>query len=450
MDDIDAELGLGETHRGDLWDDDLEREERVARPALPVKVPWDKETRLETGFHRSARLCLRRIQGLMLQQRWQEAAQYMSSYTQTLEDTSITSITSTTSTSSQLQASEIIWKLGTGILQQHPNAKPEDFNCFYERMKHIGVKNYLKICLEHSFHLLANGQLEDAKRQLSVAESWRYGKISASQSQTIRLIQAYRAFLDYFIWQEKKSAISGGDDSDMLANQEMHVYFRQASVTLKELLTEPGVWDPFIISYVNMLEFYGDQEGALSVLKEYAYDSRFPSNPNAHVYLYQHLRKHLAPNRKLISVLQILHSLLPCHELMLELCDLLLQTEEESLQEALTVIFSLLDYSGWKSSLEAWSGLRDVLRQLKRMKLRRLSAVEWGNRAPWWPAYHFSTYHARRDLELRPALAEVKSSVAAALMGSDCSYCRKRKNLLAEDRAKKHKALLMKPRKRKH
>ncbi|KAJ8275360.1 hypothetical protein COCON_G00099850 [Conger conger] len=365
MDDIDAELGLGETHRGDLWDDDLEREERVARPALPVKVP------------------------------------------------------------SQLQASEIIWKLGTGILQQHPNAKPEDFNCFYERMKHIGVKNYLKICLEHSFHLLANGQLEDAKRQLSVAESWRYGKISASQSQTIRLIQAYRAFLDYFIWQEKKSAISGGDDSDM-------------------------VWDPFIISYVNMLEFYGDQEGALSVLKEYAYDSRFPSNPNAHVYLYQHLRKHLAPNRKLISVLQILHSLLPCHELMLELCDLLLQTaEEESLQEALTVIFSLLDYSGWKSSLEAWSGLRDVLRQLKRMKLRRLSAVEWGNRAPWWPAYHFSTYHARRDLELRPALAEVKSSVAAALMGSDCSYCRKRKNLLAEDRAKKHKALLMKPRKRK-
>lgn len=54
-----------------------------------------------------------------------------------------------------------------------------------------------------------------------------------------------------------------------------------------------------------MLEFYGDQEGALSVLKEYAYSNRFPSNPNAHVYLYQYLKRHCAPERKLISVLKV-------------------------------------------------------------------------------------------------------------------------------------------------
>lgn len=42
MDDIDAELGLAETPQGDLWDDDVEREERSARPSLPVKVPWDE------------------------------------------------------------------------------------------------------------------------------------------------------------------------------------------------------------------------------------------------------------------------------------------------------------------------------------------------------------------------------------------------------------------------
>ena len=66
----------------------------------------------------------------------------------------------------------------------------------------------LKVCLEHSFHLLVNGQFEDAKLQLSIAESWRYGKQSAGQSQRIRLIQAYSGFLDYFIWCDKKATAS--------------------------------------------------------------------------------------------------------------------------------------------------------------------------------------------------------------------------------------------------
>ncbi|XP_035279386.1 TATA box-binding protein-associated factor RNA polymerase I subunit A [Anguilla anguilla] len=420
MDDIDAELGLLETHLDDVWNDDLEGEERAAPARLPVKVHWDTGTHLESGFHRTARLCLRRIHGLMLQQRWQEAAEYMSSYAQTLEDSSMPC---------QMQAAEIIWKLGTAILQQHPNSRPEDFSSFYERMKHTGVKHYLKISLEHSFHLLVNGKFDDAKRQLSVAESWRYGKISASQSQTIKLIQAYRAFLDYFTWSTKKSIVSAGDESDVSANQEMHVYFRQASVTLKEVLKEPGVWDPFIISYVDMLEFYDDQEGALHVLEEYAYNSRFPPNPNAHVYLYQYLKKHKASKKRLIKVLQVLQSLVPCHELMLELCSLLVQRgEEEHLREAVSVIFSLLDYSGWKDSLEAWSCLRNILRLLKK-KHRHLAAGEWESR-PWWTAYHFSTFQAKRNLEMNPRLAKAKAAVASAMSanGNGCSYCRKRRH----------------------
>lgn len=32
----------------------------------------------------------------------------------------------------------------------------------------------------------------------------------------------------------------------------MHNYFRQASVNLKEILKNPGVWDPFILSYVEV------------------------------------------------------------------------------------------------------------------------------------------------------------------------------------------------------
>lgn len=42
------------------------------------------------------------------------------------------------------------------------------------------------------------------------------------------------------------------DYPDSGDNQEMHNYFRQASVNLKEILKNPGVWDPFILSYVEV------------------------------------------------------------------------------------------------------------------------------------------------------------------------------------------------------
>lgn len=55
----------------------------------------------------------------------------------------------------------------------------------------------------------------------------------------------------------------------------------------------------------QMLDFYEDYEEALNVLKNYAYDNTFPPNPNAHVYLYQYLKRHEAPERKLIKVLKV-------------------------------------------------------------------------------------------------------------------------------------------------
>ena len=32
----------------------------------------------------------------------------------------------------------------------------------------------------------------------------------------------------------------------------MHSYFRQSSVNLKEVMKTPGVWDPFLLSYVDV------------------------------------------------------------------------------------------------------------------------------------------------------------------------------------------------------
>ena len=54
-----------------------------------------------------------------------------------------------------------------------------------------------------------------------------------------------------------------------------------------------------------MLEFYEDHEEALKVLNDYAYDNSFPPNPNAHVCLYQYLKRCDTAEKKLMKVLKV-------------------------------------------------------------------------------------------------------------------------------------------------
>uniref|UniRef100_A0A8C1KJA9 TATA box binding protein (TBP)-associated factor, RNA polymerase I, A n=1 Tax=Cyprinus carpio TaxID=7962 RepID=A0A8C1KJA9_CYPCA len=359
--------------------DDIETELNIAAAAADSSEDQSRRSSLKqvcvfaglltaVDFLKSNRKCLNLIREAMLRHNWPQAAGYFSSYIQTLETGTLSQVHSI--------ASEIMWRLGTEILHHVPNSSPDDFNAFYEQLKNLGVRNYSKICLEHCFHLLLNGQMDEAKRQLSIADSWRYGKQSTAQSLMKKLIRAYCGYLDYLIWSEKMASAPGSEEAG--SNREMHSYFRQASVTLKEIVSQPGVWDPFVLSYIHMLEFYEDEEAALQLLENYAYNKEFPSNPNAHVYLYQFLKRHQAPRVKLIGSLRILHSLVPSHELMLELCSLLLHTKQQSdLEEALTVSMDLLEFSSWKSDRKAWECLLKILKKLKKKKkkLRKVASA---------------------------------------------------------------------------
>ncbi|XP_026173928.1 TATA box-binding protein-associated factor RNA polymerase I subunit A [Mastacembelus armatus] len=408
MDDLDRELGSLEHSEHDDDTSDNNSVKRGKKSKLPLANLTYAETPKETGFHQSTRVCLEKIREALLHHRWQEAAEYMACYPQILEDTT---------RGSALQHKELIWRMSTEILHHHPNSKLEDYNNIYERMKHSGVKDYLMVSLEHSFHLLLHGHIEDAKRQLSVAESWRYGKESAVQYQNIKLIQAYKSLLDYIIWCDKKFTHSNPDYIDSGDNQEMHNYFRQASVNLKEILRNPGIWDPFILCYVEMLEFYEDHEEALKVLNDYAYDNNFPPNPNAHVYLYQYLKRHDAPEKKLMKVLKILRVLVPSHELMLEYSSFLLQSEKTSDdQKALGVVLEMLDFACWRSSLDVWKCLKNIIQKLQLEEdWKNIVSEKMAGRQDWWPALHFTSFHARKDAEENPELMEVKSSLTKIL-----------------------------------
>ncbi|XP_034018452.1 TATA box-binding protein-associated factor RNA polymerase I subunit A [Thalassophryne amazonica] len=399
MDDLEQEL-----HRSDSSDDESPTREK--EPKLPLVKSIFVETSKENGLHKSTKICSEKIREAMLHHRWQEAAEYMACYMQILQDPSKDKVP---------RIREYVWRIATEILHHHPNSKMEDYNTIYEQMKNFGVRNYLMISLEHSFYLLLNGQIEDAKRQLSVAESWRYGKESAAQYNTAKLIQAYRGLLDYILWCNRKH--SDTDNSDASSIQDISSYFRQASVNLKQILKQPGIWDTFILSYVDMLEFYEDHEEALKVLKDYAYDNTFPPNPNAHVYLYQYLKRHDTPEKKLINVLKGLQVLVPSHELMLEYSSLLLLSGQSAdLQSALDVILGMLDFRCWSCSLDVWKCLQSIIQKLQcQNDWKETVSLKMASRADWWPALHFTSFHAQKDFEENPELMEVKMLLVTIL-----------------------------------
>ncbi|XP_052593876.1 TATA box-binding protein-associated factor RNA polymerase I subunit A isoform X2 [Peromyscus californicus insignis] len=354
-----------------------------------MHFPW-LQNRVETvvtggkrkrDFTQTTSACLNFIHEALLKHQWQRAAEYMHSYLQTLEDSDT----------------------------YKRQAAPE-------------------ISLQHALYLLHHGMLEDANRNLSDAETWRYGEKSSSQEVLINLVQAYKGLLQYYTWSKKKKELSELDEDDYAyttKTQNMLSQSCKTSANISALLKTPGVWDPFVKSYVEMLEFYGDQDGAREILTNYAYDEKFPSNPNAHIYLYEFLKREKAPRAKLISVLKILHEIVPSHPLMLEFHMLLRKSEtEEHRKLGLAVLFEVLGFAGCTKNITAWKYLAKYLKQTLMESHLAWVEEEWKSRRSWWPAFHFSFFWAKSDWKADTGLACEKAFVAGILLGKDCRYFR--------------------------
>ncbi|XP_074719876.1 TATA box-binding protein-associated factor RNA polymerase I subunit A isoform X1 [Strix uralensis] len=370
------------------------------------------------NFKKCKELCLSFIQDAMLQKQWKRAAEFLTFYVESLEKDF---------SREPVGASEIIWRIGSEILRHHPDSSVKEFNTFIEQMKTLSVKRYLKVCLEHAFYLLQNGLIDEAYQNLSLAESWRFGEQTVIQDKELKLIQAYMGLLDYYKWSKQKNILlEDGQEGfeDLSVEQEMHSCFRKAAVNLKEIIKIPGIWDQFVKCYVDMLEFYGDHNEARQVLNEYAYNPKFPANPNAHVYLYQFLKRHGESKKSLISVLKILHDIVPSHELMIDFNTMLQKSKKRKRRRlGLEVIFTALDYAGCKENAKAWSCLARQVKQIV-ISEKHLAWIkqEWNSRKDWWPAFHFSHYLAKKNWQENESLSYEKALVAGILLGRDCKY----------------------------
>ncbi|XP_026930813.2 TATA box-binding protein-associated factor RNA polymerase I subunit A isoform X4 [Acinonyx jubatus] len=351
-----------------------DQEESCVLSGTGMYFPWLQKhiDTVETGgkkekdFAQTTSACLNRIQEALLKHQWPQAAGYMHSYFQILED----------SDSHKRQAApEIIWKLGSEILFYHPKSNMETFNTFADRMKNMGVMNYLKISLQHALYLLHHGMLEDANRNLSRAEMWRYGEKSSSQEVLINLIQAYKGLLQYYTWSKKKMELSNLDEDDYAyntASQTMLNHSWKTSVNLGALIQTPGVWDPFVKSYV-----------------------------------------------------EILYQIVPSHKLMLEFHRLLKKSEKKDHHKlGLEVLFGVLDFAGCTKNITAWKYLAKYLRQTLMGNHLAWVQEEWNSRKTWWPSFHFSSFWAKSDWKEDVALACEKALVAGILLGKGCRYFR--------------------------
>ncbi|XP_019321228.2 TATA box-binding protein-associated factor RNA polymerase I subunit A isoform X3 [Panthera pardus] len=351
-----------------------DQEESCVLSGTGMYFPWLQKhiDTVETGgkkekdFAQTTSACLNRIQEALLKHQWPQAAGYMHSYFQILED----------SDSHKRQAApEIIWKLGSEILFYHPKSNMETFNTFADRMKNMGVMNYLKISLQHALYLLHHGMLEDANRNLSRAETWRYGEKSSSQEVLINLVQAYKGLLQYYTWSKKKMELSNLDEDDYAyntASQTMLNHSWKTSVNLGALIQTPGVWDPFVKSYV-----------------------------------------------------EILYQIVPSHKLMLEFHRLLRKSEKKDHHKlGLEVLFGVLDFAGCTKNITAWKYLAKYLRQTLMGNHLAWVQEEWNSRKTWWPSFHFSSFWAKSDWKEDKALACEKALVAGILLGKGCRYFR--------------------------
>lgn len=402
MDDFEVELTMVEDENAHQNKSDGSTDQLRLHHSLLPHAHFPVTNRGESDFHKSLRVCLAELNDAVFHHRWDDAAEHISNYTHALEEPNMPLRTT---------SAEIIWRLGCEILHHHPSAKPEDIIQLYQRMANFGVQNFTKISLDHAHHLMVNGPQDDVRRQLALAESWKYGKQSLAQATEISLIRAYRGFLDYVEWRKRRDVAAEAGSEDV-GTVEMHSYFRQASVTLKDIIRLPGVWDPFILAYVEMLEFYKDLGEAETVLKDYAYDSSFPANPNAHVYLYEFLKKHNAPLQKQIKVLKNLYEMVPSHRMTLVYCSLLMSSEGgEELGEALHAVMDLLEHLGWKYDASAWTCLHDVVDGLVIRHQMKVLRREWEIRKALWSQLHFDSCQARKDARRNPDLVALKASI---------------------------------------
>ena len=199
---------------------------------------------------------------------------------------------------------------------------------------------------------------------------------------------------------------------------------------------------------MELLEYYDEHEAAKEILQTYKNNNS--SNPNAHKFYYNHLKRHqggATDRAEMIACLQELCDAVPSDSLALELHELMCQNGQGT-ADTLCILFDYLDYFCRKNDNTAWQRLSEqltsvyvscdndesakrtsddnllhdedpaVIASVSDMHKDKLAVEKcWKLRQSWWPGYHW-TDTEQDDL----ILLENKAIVACLLQGKDCEF----------------------------
>ncbi|XP_002119821.2 TATA box-binding protein-associated factor RNA polymerase I subunit A [Ciona intestinalis] len=322
---------------------------------------------------------------------------------------------------------EIKWRVGNDVIFHHPaGCHNAEIHITHKRIMGISFESIdqTHIMIEHVFGLLMEYDFSAAKEQMQ-----NYRMIDRSITNRDRRAQdiktwtptceGYLGLLEYVFWKQL-IVEEDKDEHELIISTSFHVSKNTTCEKLAEkaigyisgLVSEPGVWDIFILKLIEIYMFYESLSEAQEDLC--VYSRTHESNPNAHRYLYNFLTSTTSEVTDLkIESLKRLQRIDPASELMLDLHHLLLnqwleaikQDPKKNLDEeqenrdvipALNVLMDMLDYPCWAFDVGIWQVFSKALklaRKCKGSEKTRIVEKLWveSGRNSWWPKFHFSS-----------------------------------------------------------
>ncbi|XP_046864954.1 TATA box-binding protein-associated factor RNA polymerase I subunit A-like isoform X4 [Xenia sp. Carnegie-2017] len=250
-------------------------------------------------------------------------------------------------------------------------------------------------CCEKVIELFA---LHDVLEALELLKS----KANKPKFRESLLHKAYIGLFEYLV--NEKNSVNSTKLQDMYDSDEeqdnwlsqttqsqrnLNFSWKQSMVLFQDVFSNPGVWDQFVPTYLELLKCQEEEGLVRRFLCDYKNNN--PTNPNSHRYLYHYMKNHSASLEEKANLLEDLIKIDPSSELIKDFVEYKIELGDTA--SAVKTIFEKLDHSVNMFCEESWTLLHFFIyngcKQTTESKVKETLKLCWSERESWWPEYHF-------------------------------------------------------------
>ncbi|XP_046864952.1 TATA box-binding protein-associated factor RNA polymerase I subunit A-like isoform X2 [Xenia sp. Carnegie-2017] len=265
-------------------------------------------------------------------------------------------------------------------------------------------KDMFLACGDHQVEILLNFALYLVVQQHDVLEALELLKSKANKPKFREslLHKAYIGLFEYLV--NEKNSVNSTKLQDMYDSDEeqdnwlsqttqsqrnLNFSWKQSMVLFQDVFSNPGVWDQFVPTYLELLKCQEEEGLVRRFLCDYKNNN--PTNPNSHRYLYHYMKNHSASLEEKANLLEDLIKIDPSSELIKDFVEYKIELGDTA--SAVKTIFEKLDHSVNMFCEESWTLLHFFIyngcKQTTESKVKETLKLCWSERESWWPEYHF-------------------------------------------------------------